>query len=67
MNQIEAFEILFQSSINHLVAAFEPGKSGHIVAPFTCLWRIVQVDEQVIVTNHIVQCGQYVPVIKEVF
>jgi len=60
MQYVEAFEVLFQSTIDHLVATFKPSKSGHIVARLVEA-SIVQVNEYVIVGDHVVQSGEHVP------
>lgn len=69
MHQVEAFEVLFQSAIDHLVASFEPAKRGHVVGGGTGaghrrldIAAVVQVDEYVVVGDHVVQGGQHVTV-----
>lgn len=68
MDKIEALEILLELPVDHLVALFEPRESGHIVAGDGSAVRrlntaaIVEIDEDVVVADHVVQGGQHIPV-----
>lgn len=58
MQYVKAFEVLLQSAINHLIASLEPAKSRSRVL----LTAVVKVYEDVVISNHVVQSGQHIPI-----
>jgi hypothetical protein len=64
MHQVQGFQIFPQLSINHVIAAFEPRKGGHVVAGRgSSAGRIVKVDQDVVIGDQLVQRRQDVPIV----
>lgn len=63
MNQVQGFQVFTQLPVNHVVAAFQPGKGGHVVAGRgSSAGRVVEVDQDVVIGDQFVQRRQDVPV-----
>lgn len=63
MNQVQGFQVFPQLPVNHVVAAFQPGKGRHVVAGRGSRpGRVVEVDQDVVIGDQFMQRRQDVPV-----